>query len=632
LNNYKEYKLKIGLEIHFQLNTRRKLFCDCPVGMNKDIMGIDFIRRLRPTQSELGQVDPAAYFEFEKGLEIKYYAPQNLTCLVETDEEPPHNPSEEAIKIALQVADFFNMYIVDEIHFMRKVVIDGSNTTGFQRTCVIGLDGSFILNGKEYGVQTLCLEEEAARLIEKKDNQVVYYLDRLGIPLIEIATSPSIESPEEAVKVAEYIGRVVQATGKRRRGIGSIRQDINISILDGPVVEIKGVQRLDLLKDVIEYEFSRQKDLVKIMNILKDRGIREKEIEKEKHVDVTDVFAKTRSKVLSNVIRKKGRVYAIKLPGFKSILGYKIAGMRTFATEFVDRLRFWTGIKGLFHSDELPAYGITIDEIDKIVKILNLDRLDGFIIVGTKKSLAGLVFEKIKERAIEALKGVPTETRGAREDGTTFYLRPRPGMARMYPETDIPPIPIEENMLSWIKENRIQDPEATIEELREKYKISREKAEQIYDEGLIDAFTNIMERYGSKLSAGYISSLLTETPKALQREGLDTTYLSIDVLNEILKEIYEGKLEKETVTDVLRIVLTERISVAEALSKLNITKVSVDEIKSYLLELVNSRKDILELPPKLRRKRLIGIIMSKYRGRISPSEVIKIIDKVLADE
>jgi len=628
-NIYSEYKLKVGLEIHLQLNTRRKLFCNCPVDMNKEIYGMEFIRRLRPTQSELGQVDPAAYFEFEKGLEIKYYSPDNLTCLVEIDEEPPHTPDTESIETALGIAKFFNMYIVDEIHFMRKVVIDGSNTTGFQRTAVIGLDGYFILDGKRYGIQSLCLEEEAARLIERRGNQVIYYLDRMGIPLIELSTAPDINDPEEAVRVAEYIGRVVQASGKRRRGLGTIRQDINISILNGPVVEIKGVQRLHLLKDVIKYELNRQLNLLRLKDEIKKRNIKKEDIINEEYIDLTEVYKNTESKILRRVISKGGKIFGMRVPGFKGLLGYKIAKDKTFGKEIVERIRFWTGIKGLFHSDELPSYGISLDEVNNTKEKLSVKDEDAFIIIGLEPDIVDLTFSKIKERIIEALDGVPPETRGAKDDGSTYYMRPRPGMARMYPETDIPPICVSKDLLKRVMDNMIIDPENIINNLSDEYGLTREKAEQIFDLGFSDYFIKLYNLYHDKLSSGFIASVIIDYPKALEREGYDVSALKPEIFEDILDMVSKKIFEKELVYDLLKIMLSENLSLKEAVSKLKISRVDLNDVKTFLKKLLKDRSDILKLPINIRRKRLIGIVMSQYRGRINPKDAINIVEEVL---
>jgi glutamyl-tRNA(Gln) amidotransferase subunit E len=184
--NYSKLNLKVGLEIHQQLDTH-KLFCDCESKLNEK-KGIVFLRRLRPTQSEMGEIDKAAVAEAQKKLCFYYQTAD--TCLVEADEEPPHAANDEAIDITLEASFMSNAKIVDEVHFMRKVVIDGSNTAGFQRTALIALDGFIEVNGKKIGISTICLEEDAARKIEEKKGEVIYRLDRLGIPLIEIATEP----------------------------------------------------------------------------------------------------------------------------------------------------------------------------------------------------------------------------------------------------------------------------------------------------------------------------------------------------------------------------------------------------------------------------------------------------------
>jgi len=221
--DYREIGLKVGLECHQQLATRGKLFCSCSPELFKCEPEITFLRRLRPTQSEMGQIDPAAYFEFQKGVKILYEADTKTSCLVEMDEEPPHDLNREALEIALMVALMMKAKPVDEIYVMRKIVIDGSNTTGFQRTCVIALKGSITVDGKEIPIEHVSLEEDAARKVGEEGLVVRYRIDRLGIPLIEVATGPVIKSPEEAEKVALAIGKIFRATRRVRWGIGSIR-------------------------------------------------------------------------------------------------------------------------------------------------------------------------------------------------------------------------------------------------------------------------------------------------------------------------------------------------------------------------------------------------------------------------
>jgi len=264
--------LKVGLEVHRQLDTEHKLFCDCPTLLSDDPPTLAFVRRLRPTQSELGQLDPAALFEFHKGKQITYEADAETTCLVELDEEPPHLLNQEALEVALTISLLLNARPLDEIHVMRKIVIDGSTTTGFQRTCVIALNGKLAVDGKEVPVQQVTLEEDAGRKTGETRDSVVFRLDRLCVPLIEVSTGPVIASPEEAGRTALAVGRILRATKRVKRGLGSVRQDLNISIKNGALVEIKGVQELELVSKVVEYEVQRQLALLTIRDELRQRN------------------------------------------------------------------------------------------------------------------------------------------------------------------------------------------------------------------------------------------------------------------------------------------------------------------------------------------------------------------------
>src|SRR5512136_3274159 len=297
--DYAKLGLKVGIEIHQQLATSTKLFCGCPPELFKEQPEITFLRRLRPTQSELGQIDPAAFFEFQKGIRIRYEANRATSCLVEMDEEPPHALSMEAVEVVLSAALMMNAKPVDEVHVMRKTVIDGSNTTGFQRTCAIALDGWIRVGGKMIPIQHASLEEDAARKTgdEEGGKVIRYRIDRLGIPLIEVATGPVIYSPVEAQDVAFAIGRILRDTGKVMRGLGTIRQDLNVSLPNGALIEIKGVQELELISTVVEYEVRRQLGLIAVKEQLTAKGIKTKGLS-EDFVDVTDVFTQTKCKVI----------------------------------------------------------------------------------------------------------------------------------------------------------------------------------------------------------------------------------------------------------------------------------------------------------------------------------------------
>ncbi len=263
--NYKSLGLKCGLEIHQQLNTQHKLFCNCSTEMKERNPALTIKRKQHAVASELGEVDVAAQFEYLRDRTFHYQVFQNETCLVEIDDEPPHNLNPEALHIALQIALLFNCQIPEEIHMMRKTVIDGSNTGGFQRTAIIGLNGYIKFKGKKIEITQISLEEDAASIVEEKNGNVTYRLNRLGVPLVEIDTGLLIGyAPEEIQEMAYLIGIMCRSTSKTRHGIGSIRQDINVSIRKGARVEVKGVQELGLIAKIIENEVKRQLTLKKV--------------------------------------------------------------------------------------------------------------------------------------------------------------------------------------------------------------------------------------------------------------------------------------------------------------------------------------------------------------------------------
>lgn len=289
-----DYEMMCGIEIHQQLDTK-KLFCSCDSHLCDDGQGAYF-RRLRPTTSEMGEVDRAALAQFQRHSGYRYQCCKGTTCLVELDEEPPHDVNPDAMQIALTFSEMLGANIIDEIHFMRKIVVDGSNTSGFQRTALIATDGSVDVGDRKISILSVCLEEDAARKVETtKNDEVLYRLDRLGIPLIEVATGPDMRTPEEVMEVAYRLGTLLRATRRVKRGIGTIRQDLNISIPGGARIELKGVGELKMIPDYVRNEVNRQKMLIRIKGILNDRGVQSAAFEP---VDVTEIFADCESKVI----------------------------------------------------------------------------------------------------------------------------------------------------------------------------------------------------------------------------------------------------------------------------------------------------------------------------------------------
>jgi Glu-tRNA(Gln) amidotransferase subunit E-like FAD-binding protein len=262
MTDYEEIGFKCGVEIHNRLATKEKLFCSCPPRFSNDQSSSVITRKQRMVSGERGKVDKAAEFEAASKRNFHYLCYTKESCLVETDSDPPKSINQEALFLCFQIAKILKAKIPDEIHIMRKNVADGSNTSGFQRTLLVGMDGVIETSKGQVRIANICLEEESAGIVEKKNNERVYRLDRMGIPLIEIGTEPDIKDPEHAKEVAKKIGMIIRSTGKSQRGLGVTRQDVNVSIRGGKRIEIKGVQDLDMIPDILDNEVERQKKLV----------------------------------------------------------------------------------------------------------------------------------------------------------------------------------------------------------------------------------------------------------------------------------------------------------------------------------------------------------------------------------
>ena len=611
----------VGLELHQQLNTSRKLYCHCPLSVRDDEPDGKLIRRLRPTQSEMGYIDPAALFEFQRNKRFCYEYYDDTTCLVEIDEEPPHNLSEEAIDICLTMTNFLHSKSVDEIHPMRKIVIDGSNTTGFQRTAIVAMGGKILVDDKEIGIQTICLEEDAARKIadDDKNNMRIYRLDRLGIPLIEIATDPDIRTPYEAQNVALAIGLLLRSTGKVRRGLGTIRQDVNISIKDGAIIEIKGLQQLDMLSTLVELEAKRQEILLKISKELQKRGITPEKIQCAL-TDVTDLFTKSESKVIMNAIKSGGKVYAVRLPGFAGLVGMEIQPERRLGTEFSDYAKFWGNVGGIFHTDELPKYGITEHNISQLRNFVKAETNDAIVLVASRKENCIDALEAVIKRAKAAVEGVPAETRTPLPNGTSKYARPRPGSSRMYPETDVRPVKITESRLKKIKKNMPESIEVKEKRFVKNLNLSADLAYQISRSINLDIFERVLSE--TKVSPTLVAATLENTLVSLHRDNVPTDNLNDNHFVELFLFIQDDKFSSEAIPDVLTYLANNpQSTVQEALKATGLTMVGTSQIKKTIQKIVDERKDFIKEQGERSIGGLMGIVMKELGGKVDGKTV-----------
>ena len=624
--DYKELGLTVGIEIHQELATKHKLFCACPPELSTGEPDYTFTRKLRPAQSELGEIDPAALFEFLKGKTIIYEANHWNNCLVEMDEEPPGPLDSEALDIALQFSILTKGAPVDEVQIMRKTVVDGSNTGGFQRTSVVSLGGEIVAAGKTYGLEQVAIEEDAARKIDEDGDTITYKLDRLGIPLIEITTAPEMHTPKEAYNVAARIGSILRATGRVRRGLGTIRQDVNVSIKNGSIIEIKGAQDLGMLETIVEYEAQRQATLLDITETLKTKGIKPEDLTKDLH-DVSELFKDTESRILLNALKNGGKVYAVKLKGFNGLTGKELCPNRRLGTEMSDHAKFMGGVRGIFHTDELPGYKITQDEVDSLKKTVDAKLGDAVVIVADLEEKCKAALIAVIDRAKQALDGVPAETRSANPDGTTRFTRPRPGAARMYPETDVKPVQVTPEMVDDIKGRLPEMPEAKLARYQKEYSLNEKLATQIIDS---DYLTLFEELAADGVSTTLLAVTLTEDITKLRRDGVPVEQLSDNAISDVFKIVSEGITVKESIPELLQYLAEHPDqSAKQALSKLGLEMLEEEQLQAIIDEVVESGSELIAERGMGSMGPLMGAVMGKVRGKAQPQLVQKHLQKAI---
>ncbi|MBY8988996.1 MAG: Glu-tRNA(Gln) amidotransferase subunit GatE, partial [Candidatus Lokiarchaeota archaeon] len=516
-----------------------------------------------------------------------------VICTYELDDTPPFSCNEEARKIALEIALLLKANIIEEMHVSRKNYLDGSVPTGFQRTMILGTDGYITLkNNKKIRIDILSLEEEAARKIKTENKSNFYRLDRLGIPLVEVTTKPDINTPEECRECAERIGLLLWMTNVKKV-LGSIRQDINVSIKFGTRIEIKGVQKLSWIPILINHEISRQLNLIEIKNELKNRKITEDDIP-QKSVDLTNLMAKTNSKFIAKGLKSGKKLYGFNFKGFKNILGKELMEDYRFGSEVSSKVKIISGLKGIIHSDEnLENYDLSKEDVKKIQDKLNSKDNDCFVLVlGSVKDLnkaADIIVDRIKY----VFKGVPPETRKALENGNTEFLRELHGGARLYPDTDSQAIMNTAEEIKQAQNTLPNYPWDIIEDYAKKYQIEKSSIKELIFKGKLSLFDSLIDIYPAKPSI-VINTLLNKA-KAIKREGKKIENITNDDYKKIFRELKNKKIGKEAIEDIMRLKAdSPNLTIAQLIEKLHFETLSVEDLKIIINEIVNKSSKIIK--------------------------------------
>ena len=589
--------LKCGLEIHQQLNTH-KLFCNCPSIIREDKEDFAVTRTLRASAGESGETDISALHETKKKKTFKYLGYQDSTCLVELDEEPPHEINQEALHIGMQVAQLTDSKIYNKTQVMRKTVVDGSNTSGFQRTVLFAQGGSIKGDWGSASIQAICLEEDSAKIVSRTSKQDTYNLSRLGIPLIELATGPDLTTPEMVQSAAAHIGMLLRSTRNPitektgvLRGLGTIRQDINISIAKGDRVEIKGAQDLKLIPELVNNEMLRQQKLLEL-----DLSINKPEI-----VDLTSHFSSAKGFVGKLLQDKNQKAIGIKLTSKAGILGTELFDGYRVGVELAGYAKA-NGFGGIIHSDEQEEkYGVSFTDIHKALN--NKEGDAWLVLVGEQESATRVLQEVIIPRM--NFQGIPQEVRKANADATTTYLRPMPGASRMYPETDVPIVVTPQD----VKKPKILSEQ--INDFAKKHNLSEALAKEAFDNEL---FTTLTKEF-PKIKAEFIAQTIITTPKEIKKR--EKKELTQEQLMQSVSIIFKDldKIPKSAVYDLLVDVVNNK--------KVNTKKyeqVSKEEIEEVV-------KQVIAKDPNAPIGALMGQAMAQLQGRADGKIVMQILQQ-----
>ena len=607
-----------GLEVHHQIKSDRKLFCNCPPILEDDpeTMDYSFFRYFRPVLGEMGDFDPGMLVEFEKNYKVIYYACERNTCTYEMDETPPFAPDKEAIRNGFLLSAYFNCSAyAEEIVVNRKQYLDGSITTGFQRTFICGRDGWVPVNGKKVRVTNVHIEEDAARRVNWIDtsSRTVYFnLDRLGMPLTEVITEyTDVDTPDELIETAKQIGRVLRLSGIGRRGIGSARQDVNITIEGGDRVEIKGVQDLDMFDKLCRHEVVRQHALIEIMGEMKKRDIKKEDFV-HTYIDITHLLK----------LQEGDKAFATVFPKMKGIFGIEVQPNKDFGLEIFEKSMLITGISRNhhFHSDELEEnavrkrseypceIGISKESYQQICSVLHPSSNDAVVIVTGPERKAMHSLKKIVERVKIALEGVPQETRRLVPDGNTEFLRVIHGKDRIYPDTDTPPIVISLEKIQEMTMGLTKRPWEVFDDLNKKYEFSQDQVDLLIRDEKIERFYDYTEK--RKIDANLAYRLLINIPREKKRNGV----IISDSITDIIADCLEKRdILAEQIEAVIKILLENpNLTSTEIKAKLNTKEIPLDELEAIILAKIREYKYV----PSETDERYNDVLVAKLVGLV----------------
>jgi len=626
--DWKRIGFMSGLEIHQQLDTKQKLFCRCPAGIyqSDDDYDGEIIRHMRPTLSEMGEYDGTALMEFRTKKEIIYRLNNKTACTYDIDDTPPFKINREALDHAIEISLLSKLNIVGEVHITRKQYLDGSIPTGFQRTAIIGVEGEIQLSNKKVRLIQLSLEEDSCREISDIGHTRVYKTDRLGMPLIETVTYPDMLTPYELQEAAEHIRFLNRSTDKVRTGIGSGREDVNVSCKGGTRVEIKGVAHNKWIPLLSHNEAFRQHALLAIKKELNKREI---QISEWKSKSLRLSFEKLKSKYspIVQAKKRKDKIFAVNLPGFAGLLSHFTQPGQCLANEFSDRLKVIACIEkpNLTHSEAFNQEDTGID-FKEISKLLEAKSEDAQIVFWGPTQDIQTALETIEERCQMVFTGVPNETRKGLPDGTTIFERVLPGADRMYPDTDSAPIPLDDSRIDELSQNLPIDIHVRYAQMR-KWEIPEDTYPYLLKKNLVKLIEKLNRDF--IISAKWLGVFLGQHLKSLEGRTEVHQDFSYDHLYRLFDFLNKEKLDHQIARLMLPLILEHpNMDFQSVLTVLKFKKRNKENLLAPVEFLIEKFKEIRKNDSsEATLQWLMGQIRNQAVGNISLAELNVLIKK-----
>jgi glutamyl-tRNA(Gln) amidotransferase subunit E len=378
----------------------------------------------------------------------------------------------------------------------------------------------------------------------------VWRTDRLGMPLTETVTGPELYTPDEVRDAALLCGLVARSTGRVRTGIGVSRQDVNVSVCGGERVEIKGVPRASYATKLVHNEAVRQVHLLEFREELHRRGMRAPQDIRVTPFDVTGVFAEADLGFMRRAIQGGGRIFAACLEGGLGLAQCPTKPDTTFLDELSGRIRVIACLDEppiVLCGAMMPEFPNKHKFLDRVRKRMHLGINDEFFIVFGPEADCRTAIEEIRLRFVDAIQGVPKETRQALIGGYTTFERILPGPDRMYPDTDSPPTRITVERVAEIR-SRLQPPPWERLARYGTMRVPRETTEFLIRRGGARIVDALVEKTGVDLLVAALE--IGQRAKATQRAGVPVERLGEAEWTEIFDLFTGGRIPREAIQPV----------------------------------------------------------------------------------